>query len=119
MIYKFVRLDEAKDHLRVIGDDENYDIDSKIVTASAIVADYLKIDEVELSPPGVVERDDIWTSVIAQEVIKGATLLVLGDLYEQREASILTRSGVDGASVGIISPTVESVLRRLRDPALA
>lgn len=97
MIY-LLGLEEAKTHLRVSGDDKDDEVMSKIAQASAIVLDYLEIDDYDESP-----------QTGGPENMRAATFLVLGDLWEQRE------SGISNP----LSPSVVALLARMRDPALA
>ena len=69
-------------------------ITMKIAHASNIVADYIK-------NPG-----NGWTAETAPLLIKAATLLVLGVIYDDAAADPLT-------------PGVKNILHRWRDPAMA
>lgn len=111
-----VSIRQARHHLRVTFDETNteqiYDLEQKIQQASAIIFDYLKIPIPEQTSP---EEDsptyDYWSSVptaIPYDV-KAATLLVVSELWENREAT----------THDCLSPAVKSLLHRHRDPALA
>lgn len=89
-----VTLAEAKSHLRVLNSDQDTDIGMKAEAASDIVTDYIK------------RPDHEWTDADAPALIKAAILLVLGDLFNDREGA--------GLSEG-----VKAILHRYRDPALA
>lgn len=89
-----ITLDEAKRHLRVDHTDEDSDITLKLRLAVAIVEDYIGLDETRPAS--------------ASDVMDAAILLVLGELYANREA------GADP-----LSPTVRTILERLRAPACA
>lgn len=94
-----VDLQTAREHLRVDDTVEDYIIQNFIISASSIVTDYLKVvpdwwDTSPLEIPGVV---------------RSATLLVLGELYLNRESS----------TADVLSPAVYALLHRLRDPAMA
>lgn len=89
-----ITLDEAKRHLRVDHTDEDSDITLKLRLAVAIVEDY-------------IGENPSWTNN-AHDLVDAATLLVLGELYTNREA------GADP-----LSPTVRTILERLRVPACA
>ena len=89
-------LDEAKTHLRVVDPASDADVMLKLLQASAIVVDYLKKPE-----------DHGWDEFTAPQPVKAATLLVLSELYDQRE-------GKDG-----IPLAARVLLERFRDPALA
>lgn len=88
-----ITLAEAKAHLRIDHDDENADIELRLRMARAIVADYISADS---------------TSRTNADVEDAATLLVLGELYANREAS-----------ADPLSPTVRGLLERLRVPGYA
>lgn len=81
-------LDEAKAHLRIDGDDEDAIVE---VYADAAVLSCLKSTSRQLVPEG------------AEPIFKAAALLMLGDLYGNREGVIA------GQSFGV-SPTVERLL---------
>ena len=66
-------LEEAKLHLRVDGTDEDTAIQTMIDAATAASADYLNLPLEELT-------------ITAPSPIKAATLLMIGDLYENRES---------------------------------
>lgn len=106
-IIALVSLDQARDHLRVIHNDDDEDIFSKIEQASAIILDYLKLDAVPTGWGNLSGESPSGTGV--PHLVQAATLLVLGELHNKREAS-----GAD-----VISPAVVSILNRYRDPAMA
>jgi len=72
-----VTLQEAKDHLRVLEDDENALITSLLEAAEGHVAKYL--------------GDDLPDPMPAP--IKAAVLLLVGDLFEHRERQAITGVG--------------------------
>ena len=100
-----VTLDQAKMQLRIEDSLHDADIQMKIAQASAIVVDYLKYETV---PP-----EDWLTGsppvVDVPELIQAATLLVISELYNNRETS----------TVNVISNAFVALLDRQRDPALA
>lgn len=96
---------QAKDHLRIVTTDDDDDIDLKLSAASEIVMDYIKKKDV---PEDWISDHSPITYDIPFP-IKAATLLVLSELFENREAQISLP----------ISPSVEALLERFRDPALA
>lgn len=101
-----IDMDEAKLQLHITDDLHDDDIALKITQASAICMNYLKLS----APLTAWEIAD--TSPIEYDVpadIKFATLLMLSEMYENREASV----------ANIISPAVEALLIRHRDPAMA
>lgn len=88
---QLVDIDMVKQHLRYGSDDTAADetISFKIDQASAIVLDYLKVDELPDPPP---------------EFVQAATLLCIEALY-------------DGGDP--LSETIKALLHRSRDPELA
>ncbi len=100
-----VTLEKAKSHLNELGSSRDVDIQEKLDEASDIVLDYLKLDGVPdewLASASPVEYD-------IPGVIQSATLLVLSELFENREAS----------TSDPITDAVARLLMRKRDPALA
>lgn len=93
-----ITIERAKRHLRI--DDNNLDVEvtDQIESASAIVIDYLKINQTVV---------DEWELNGTPPLVAAAILLVLGELFKERE------SGSDPLSKG-----VKNLLHRLRDPAL-
>jgi hypothetical protein len=88
-------LEQAKTHLRVDDPASDADVMLKLIQASEIVVDYIK------------KPDHGWNEFTAPRVIQAAVLLVLSELYDQRE-------GKDG-----IPAAAKALLGRSRDPALA
>ena len=88
-----ITLAEAKSHLRVDNDDEDADITLKLAYAVAIVEAY------------AYSLNDQWQS---GEVADAATLMVLGELYLNREASAAP-----------LSATVKGILDIGRSPSFA
>lgn len=108
-----VDFETAKLHLRVDHDEDDVDITFKLEQASAIIIDFLKM------PPGTWDLktqnsgsagtgDSGSAGDTAPMQVQAATLMVLGELYKNRESS-----------ADPLSKTVKDMLRRLRDPALA
>lgn len=100
-----VTLVQAKAHLNQDGTHKDTEIALKITSASAAVMTYIKASE-----PLEVWR--LGTSPETYEFpadIIAATLLVLGDMFENREAS----------TANPISPAVEALLSHYRDPSFA
>ena len=84
-----VSLEMAKRHLRVFHDDEDAEIGLYLTAAETAVMEH--IDRVvypsaEDSPPGAPPSDDDGTAIEVTPAIVAAILLMLGDLYEIREA---------------------------------
>lgn len=98
-----ITLDEAKQHLRVTSIHADGDIQSKIMQASAILFDYIKVD-IDTSPLSVP-----WGDAAVPFNIKAACALIMAELYYNREAK----------EADVLSPTVKSLLHRKRTPALA
>lgn len=72
-----VTLQEAKDHLRVLEDDEDALIQGLIEAAEGHIANYLGDDLPEPMPAPV----------------RAAVLLLVGDLYENRERQVMAGMG--------------------------
>ncbi|WP_431856608.1 head-tail connector protein [Azospirillum sp.] len=94
-----VTLDEAKAHLRVDGADDDADITLKLEAAQDAAVQYLN-------------RPVPWADAAGIEVpvpasVKAAVLLLLGDLYAIREASIV-------GTIHTVNPTVERLLSPYR-----
>lgn len=108
-----ITLIDAKRHLRIDFDDDDADIGRKLNMAKAIVGDYIDgaIDR-------VVNRDDYATDAEYEaalekadrqnNVIDAAILLVVGEIYANREAQ-----------ADPLSRTVKMILERLRVPSFA
>jgi hypothetical protein len=97
-----VSLDRAKAHLHIDWNDQDEELAAKVTDASDTVVDYLK------------RPDHGWDETTAPGQVQAAVLLVLGALWSQREGV-----GQNAADLDPISPAVASLLRRMRDPALA
>lgn len=98
-------LAQARAHLGVLNTLRDTDIASKISQASEIVLDYITVS----SDDWIL---DSTTSPVTHDVpplIEAAALLVLSELFENREAS----------TVDVLSGPVRSLLQRYHDPALA
>lgn len=96
----YVTFEQAKRHLRKNDVDEDEDLDLKIQQAEAIILDYLKV-----TPPSSAQTDAI---------IQAAILLQLTELYRFRGDEDAPKR-----EKGYLTPAIESLLCRLRDPALA
>ncbi|HMU15817.1 MAG TPA: head-tail connector protein [Thauera aminoaromatica] len=74
----FTTLDEAKEHLRVQIDTDDLLIEAYIEAAEAHVLDFLNLTEYELlGSPGTRPAP-----------LRVATLMIVADLYENREAQV-------------------------------
>ncbi|WP_320535282.1 head-tail connector protein [Robbsia andropogonis] len=91
-----VTLDDAKEQLRLDGTDEDTYVASLVTAASATVVDYVKSTDAQA-----------WTAETVPALARVAVLLVLASLYADREG------GTDPIGVA-----VQSLLMRVRDPAL-
>lgn len=104
----FVTLDQAKRHLHIHPTNTDHDVDilEKVLAASAIVFGHMNPQTIKsgwtvanTSPP---VYNVPWK-------VKAATLLVLSDLYNNREASISD----------VMTKTVQNILGEYRDPPMA
>lgn len=112
-----ITLAQAKAHLRIDTpsgsplDAADQDLLLKMAAAEDIVLDYLKVPA--SSPP-------LWDETTVPPLVQAAVLMQLGILYRFRgddPGSIEQGPAVDNA--GSLSPIIEGILRRYRDPALA
>jgi hypothetical protein len=95
-----VTIDEAKQRLRILHNDDDADLLAIIAQASDTIVDYLKRPEID--PP--------WDETTVPPHVKNATLLLIGRIYADREA------GFDG---GLLNQAIRDLVHRDRDPALA
>lgn len=105
MTTPLITMTQAKTHLGEIPDDRDEDIREKLLEASAIIMDYLKLDDV---PDEWIET----VSPIEYRIpanIQAATKLVLGEIFENRESS----------NSDPISDAVVRLLYRWSDPSFA
>lgn len=89
-----ISMEEAKSHLRLDDGDDEFDVATKSFTATAIIIDYIK------------KPDHGWTAETAPYVVKAAILLMLGQLFLDRENATIT-------------DPIKNLLHRSRDPAFA
>jgi hypothetical protein len=94
-----VTLDEAKAHLRVDGADDDADITLKLAAAEDDVSRYLG------RPVPWTDADGVEVPVPA--AVKAAILLVLGDLYANREVSVIDATYAE-------NPTLKRLLSSYR-----
>lgn len=97
-----ITLAEAKDHLRVVSDDDDSDVWLKAQAASDFIVDYLKD-----------QADDTWDADSVPAPIKAAILMLLTDLHEFRGDDPRVRES------GELPGPVRAMLSFYRDPALA
>lgn len=109
MTNALISLDAGKEHLRVDHSLDDSDIQSKILEASLIVLDFLKLSSIPSSWSGGTGSTNTPTGNTVPENVQAVVKLILGELYRNRDA---------GTSI-VLSQTVKDLLRRLRDPALA
>ena len=99
-----VTLEEAKLHLRVDGSDDDADIT-------------IKLEAAEESAVNFLNRPIPWKGTDGMDVpvpasVKAAILLLLGDLYANREGAIV-------GTIHTVNPTVERLLWPYRKVCLA
>jgi hypothetical protein len=110
---ELISVEEARQHVRVATTAFDADIQFKILQATAILLNYLKV-------PSEASVDDSplilpWTSVEPPWDIKAAALLIFGDLWQYREGSQISAF----REFDPLSPAARSLLHRYRDPAMA
>jgi hypothetical protein len=107
-----VTLEEVKAHLRVTIEDEDADIESKRLAAAQIVTDHLHRRDADWNA-----EVDAWTVDTVPLSIKQAVLVQCGDLYWQRGDD--PQQAQKQMDRGYLSPAVQALCKRYRDPALA
>lgn len=125
-----VSLQQAKDHLRMDHDDDDNDITLKVHAASGAVVNYVKSDNIyqyaedsegeivtDSSGDPVVLLDSSGDPVPKFEV-QAAVLIMLGELYMNREAELQGEVAAQWG-YGYLPQPVIALLYPLRDPALA
>lgn len=83
-----VTLTLAKKHLRVLHDDDDSEIEAYLAAAEDVVTKYIDravYAPADDSPPGAPPSGDDGTAIEISPSITAAILLLLGDLYENRE----------------------------------
>lgn len=107
-----ITYDQAKEHLRLTGDEEENDLTLKMEQASAIVITYLKRPnhgwDVSTDP-----NDDPEFAIV-----QAAILMVLADLYRDRGDEDVDVRGEEWTAVNM-RPGVRRALMMLRDPTVA
>lgn len=89
MAVELVTLEQAKAHLRVVSDIENDDIRLKLNAATQMAIEYLDRD-VFATPEALAAAEAAGEvmkphPLIATDMIRAGVLLILGDLYTNRE----------------------------------
>lgn len=108
-----ISLDQAKWHLRIVGNDDDAELGQKLNMAQSIVMQYigdLRGDHLLLDPsddPAAVQIDA--RRLKHQDAIKAGILLVLGELWANREAS----------TANPLSESVRVILQPAREVPLA
>jgi len=100
-----VTLAVAKQHLRIVDDDHDADVQQKLTAASAIIVKYLK-----------AQADPTWTDATVPAPVQHAVLLMLAHLYENRGDD--EAFGMSSRS-GALWDAINRLLIGWRDPALA
>lgn len=108
---KIVDLDYAKKHLHIMGDRFDVDLDLKIMMASKLVLDVLKVYPAEdYSPPsdspGTYED---WETNGAPHHVFALCFLALGELWLKRESG----------SADVLSDQLMNIIRMYRVPTMA
>lgn len=118
MSVDLVTIEQASDHLRRDTEDDNADLQLKITAASMAVLDYLGEQADFLDSAGDVPQDSSGNPTGVPEVVQQATLLLVGEMYENRSgdqsAEIDSKYGY-----GYLPPSVIALLYRRRDPVFA
>ncbi len=104
---QLISLQEAKDQVHVTSAHADADIRFKILQASAILLNYIKVplDATIDDSPLVLP----WTETEVPWDIRAAALLIFAELWLNREGSLSNP----------LSPSVLALLHRYRDPAMA
>ncbi|MDR8396992.1 head-tail connector protein [Paraburkholderia sp. USG1] len=103
-ISQLVSMERTLAHLRVGAGEDDAAIADLIDAASGIVIDYLKLKTVP--DTWALEAGDTPSTVPGP--VRSAVLLVIGSLYADREGA-----------TDPLTPAVQSLLMRMRDPAVA
>lgn len=86
-----IHLHQAKWHLRIAGDGQDSEVEQKLALARVLALQYVgrirgDIGDPENTPAEIIEAEATRMSLGAQEAIDAATLLILGELWLNREA---------------------------------
>lgn len=115
-----VSLQEASDHVRRDTDDDDNDLELKVKAASRFVVNYLDTDVFELDSNDEPVEDSDGVVIDVPFDIKAATLLIIGELYANRDAPSF-RDGDTAPRLGdIIMPrSAHLLLDYYRKPVVA
>lgn len=105
-----VSLQQASDHLRRDGNDDDADLTLKIKAASGAVLNYLKSGEDFLDSAGDVELDSAGDPLFVPEEVQAAVLILVGMFYDG--------SSREDWEPGYLPKAVTALLYPLRDPAM-
>lgn len=105
-----VTLEDAKAHLRITSDQDDFDLSEKLLDATQIVIDYLTRRDATWNA-----TMEAWTADTVPRSVRAAILVQLGELTRKR-GDDPTLEPV--TPVGL-SPTVMALLMRYRDPGVA
>lgn len=107
-----ISLPYAKKHLRITGSEEDEDLRTKLAQAQAIVLDYI-------ARPDEDWEDEIeaWTQTTVPMNVQAAILYQFGELYRFRGDD--AESEQPKRPDGRLSPYVEALLKRYRDPVVS
>lgn len=115
---KLVSLQQASDHLRRDTDDDDNDLLLKVEAASQAVVNY--IDRIDfLDTAGEPDMDSAGDPINVPRPIQAAVLLILGDLYADRDAEAY-REGNSTPRLGdiIIPRSAHFLLDPYRSPRI-
>jgi hypothetical protein len=103
-----ITIEEAKMQLQIAASvtEHDGDIAMKVQQASAILMDFLKLTA---PPASWADADTSPVEYTVPAEYKAMTLVILGELFENRESS----------TIDVISIALQSLARRKRDPAMA
>lgn len=107
----FVTLEQASDHLRRDTDDDDNDLTLKIEAASQAILNYID--------PTIIDFDSAGEAIDVPRPIQAATLILLGQLYVDRDAPDF-RDGKTAPRWGdiILPRTVQFLLDPYRIPLM-
>lgn len=111
-----VTLQQASDHLRRDTTDDDADLILKIQAASDAIVNYIGPDRIA----ELIVFDSFGDPVDVPKPIKSSVLLLIGDLYADRDGRDFIEGGTDERLNKIILPrTVHFLLDPMRKPRMA